>query len=313
MRQLPPLAAIRVFEAAARLLHFTRAAEELGMTQAAVSYQIKLIEERVGAALFRRTGRGVALTPIGERIAPLVTGAFDTLGDAFRLVRQEAEEVLTVSSSSTFATNWLSARLGAFQLTRPGLAVRLQVDDRIVDLERGDADVAIRTTRVPPSDFAAHFLLRAACVPFASPAFLTRQPRAESPAALLALPRLSPQDSWWQTWSDAVGGPSLDGSGTRGVRLDSQVLEGNAAVAGHGLAILNPALWRGPERAGLLMRAWDEVAFDGDSYWLVYPQARRNAPKVRAFRDWLLTEIAVDAVDDPDGQFTPPDSPRNAG
>ena len=306
MRQLPPLAAVRVFEAAARLLHFTRAAEELGMTQAAVSYQIKLLEERLGAALFQRTGRGVALTAAGARVAPLVTTAFDGLDEAFRLVRDEAEEVLTVTCSQTFAVNWLSGRLGAFQLAHPGLAVRLQVQDAIVDLARGEADVAVRATQRAAEGLQAHFLMRAACAPFASPGFLASHPQPADPAELLALPRLSAEDSWWQMWSDQVGGPARVSSERRGVRLDSQMLEGNAAMAGHGLAILNPALWRAAVQAGQLVRAWPTVAFDRDCYWLVYPHGRRNAAKVRAFREWILAEMAADAASDPDGQFTPP-------
>src|SRR5690348_2484978 len=129
MRRLPPLAAVRVFEAAARVGNFTRAAEELGMTQAAVSYQVKLLEERLGAPLFARSGRGIALTDIGRRIAPQVTGAFDSLGDAFASVRAENESVLTLTAPQTFATVWLAARLGSFQLSRPDLAVRLDVSD----------------------------------------------------------------------------------------------------------------------------------------------------------------------------------------
>lgn len=308
MRQLPPLAAVRVFEAAARLLHFTRAADELGMTQAAVSYQIKLLEERLGAALFQRTGRGVVLTPVGERIAPLVTAAFNGIDDAFRLVRREAAEVLTVSTSNSVATNWLAARLGGFQLAHPGLAVQLQVQDAYADLERGEADIAIRTVAEPGAGLKADFLMRAACAPFASPAFLARHPTSASPAELLALPRLSPEDPWWQLWSDQVGGPRLQPPTTRGIRLDSQVLEGNAAIAGHGLAILNPALWRTAVTAGQLVRASPQVAFDRVCYWLVYPHAQRNVPKLRAFRGWVLAEMAADAADNADGQFSPPPS-----
>lgn len=306
MRQLPPLAAVRAFEAAARLLHFTRAADELGMTQAAVSYQVKLLEERLGTALFQRTGRGVVLTPMGERIAPLVTAAFNGIDDAFRLVRREAAEVLVVSTSNSVATNWLAGRLGAFQLAHPKLAVQLQVQDAYADLERGDADIAIRTVAAPGPGLQAHFLMRAACAPFASPAFLARHPAPRDVAELLALPRLSPEDIWWQLWSDAVGGPRLEQGERRGIRLDSQVLEGNAAIGGHGLAILNPALWRAAVDAGQLVRAWPEVAFDRVSYWLVYPHAQRNAAKLRAFRDWVLAEFARDAASDPDGQFVPP-------
>ena len=108
MRKLPPLAAVRVFEAAARVGNFTRAAEELGMTQAAVSYQVKLLEERLGQPLFARSGRGIMLTEMGRRIAPQVTGAFDTLGDAFASVRAESESVLTITAPRTVATNWLA-------------------------------------------------------------------------------------------------------------------------------------------------------------------------------------------------------------
>lgn len=306
MRQLPPLAAVRVFEAAARLLHFTRAADELGMTQAAVSYQIKLLEERLGTALFRRTGRGVVLTPMGERIAPLVTGAFNGIDDAFRLVRREAAEVLVVSTSNSVATNWLAGRLGAFQLAHPGLAVQLQVQDALVDLERGEADIAIRTVAAPGPGLQAHFLMRAACAPFASPTFLAAHPTPRTVAELLALPRLSPEDSWWQMWSDQVGGPQIATDERRGTRLDSQVLEGNAAIGGHGLAILNPVLWRHAVSAGQLVRAWPQAALDRVSYWLAYPHAQRNAPKLRAFRDWVLAEVERDAADDADGQFSPP-------
>src|ERR1700754_5197040 len=101
MRRLPPLPAVRVFEAAARHGNFTRAAAELGMTQAAVSYQIKLLEERLATPLFTRSGRGIVLTDVGRRIAPQVSGAFDMLGDAFGTVRTESESVLTISAPGT--------------------------------------------------------------------------------------------------------------------------------------------------------------------------------------------------------------------
>src|SRR3954463_10751449 len=116
MRQIPPLAAVRVFEAAARVGNFTRAAEELGMTQAAVSYQVKLLEERLGPPLFARRARGTARPDMGPRVAPQVTGAFDSLGEAFASVRAENESVLTITAPQTFATVWLAGRLGSFQL-----------------------------------------------------------------------------------------------------------------------------------------------------------------------------------------------------
>src|SRR5262245_55727573 len=138
MPQLPPLAAVRVFEAAARHENYNRAAEELALTQAGVSYQIKLLEERLGAQLFMRKGRGMVLTALGKRIAPRVTEAFALLGDAFAAVQAENESVLSITASRSFATNWLAGRIGAFNLMRPNLAVRMHVSDDIVDLAAGE-------------------------------------------------------------------------------------------------------------------------------------------------------------------------------
>ena len=130
---------MRVFEAAARHENFSRAAEELAMTQAGVSYQIKLLEERLGAHLFARKGRSMTLTPLGRRIAPQVSDAFRTMGEAFAAARTENEAVLSITCPHTFATNWLAGRIGAFNLARPNLAVRLHVSNEIVDLAAGNS------------------------------------------------------------------------------------------------------------------------------------------------------------------------------
>src|SRR5689334_20848898 len=142
---LPPLAAVRVFEATARHLSFTRAAAELGMTQAAVSYQIKLLEERIGVPLFLRRPRQVALTEAGQRFAPQVTEAFALLADAYAAVRGIAEGTLVISTIQTFASNWLARHLGSFHLLHPSLAVRLETQSRMVDFAREEIDVGIRS------------------------------------------------------------------------------------------------------------------------------------------------------------------------
>src|SRR4051812_20084595 len=144
---LPPLAAIRVFEAAARHGSFTKAAAELGMTQAAVSYQIKVLEERVGAPLFLRRPRQVLLTDAGQRLAPAVTEAFALMRDAYAATRGAAEGVLCVSTLVTFASNWLAQHLGSFQIDHPSIAVRLDTSDCLVDFAREDIDVGIRSGR----------------------------------------------------------------------------------------------------------------------------------------------------------------------
>ena len=306
MRRLPPLAAVRVFEAAARLGNFTRAGEELGMTQAAVSYQIKLIEERLGTALFHRAKRQVSLTETGRRIAPLVTGAFDSLDDAFAIARSDGEAVLTISCSNTFASNWLAVRLGGFQMQRPGLAVRLQTEDAVIDFAAVDVDVAIRNSPAPWPGLVSHFLMRVPIVPLASPGFLAAHPRVETPADVMRLPRLSPDDVWWKTWATQMGiAPPEARSG--GVRLDSQVMEGNAAMAGQGVAIVNVSLWRNEIAAGRLVRLLPSVALGRRHYWLVYPPHKRNAPKVKAFAEWIAAELAIDAADDQDGIYVPPE------
>jgi LysR family glycine cleavage system transcriptional activator len=306
MRRLPPLAAVRVFEAAARHGNFTRAAEELGMTQAAVSYQMKLLEERLGAPLFARSGRGIALTDHGRRIAPLVTGAFDAMGEAFAAIRTETESVLTITAPRTFATNWLAGRLGGFQLARPELAVRLDVSDVMTDFMSGEFDLAIRGAAMPWPGLVSHFLMRMPVVPLASPAFLARYPAIEAPADLLNLPRLSPADDWWDLWFETATGGAPEG-GQSGVRFDSQVLDGNAAIAGHGVAILSPPMWQTAMTAGQLVAPLPHQATYHNCFWLVYPESKRNLAKVRAFRDWLTADIKAALGDDPYGALEPAD------
>ncbi len=292
MRQLPPLAAVRVFEAAARHGNFTRAAAELGMTQAAVSYQIRLLEERLGAPLFRRDKGRVTLTEAGRRAAPLVSGAFDALDDAFAAARRDSAAVLTISAANTFAANWLAARLGAFQLRHPDLAVRLDASDTLVDFARDTADVAIRSTRQPGPGLHGDRLFTSEFTPVASPAFLAAHPLA-APADLLAVPRLTPTDAWWQTWFDAAGVAAAVGDHT-GLHLDSQVVEGAAALAAQGVALLNPRMWTREIAAGRLVAPFALLATAGASFWLVCPESRRNLPKIRHFRDWLLAEVAAE-------------------
>ena len=290
MRRLPPLSAIRVFEAAARLGNFTRAAEELGMTQAAVSYQMKLLEERLGAPLFRRDGRRVALTDAGARAAPQVSRAFDAIDSAFARVRAEEEGLLVISTSNTFANAWLAWRLGSFQMRHPEMAVRLDANDAIADLESGEVDCAIRAGRGNWPGMAEDLLLRIDFTPMVSPAFLDRHGPI-SPHDLLHLPLISPHDPWWSVWLREAGVDVPEGPPRPGVRMDSQAHEGHAAIASQGVAMLTPFFWRNDLAEKRLVRPFDQVSTRGYAYWFVVPEGRRQVPKIKRFREWLLDEI----------------------
>jgi len=289
--QLPPLAAIRVFEAAARHLSFTKAAAELGMTQAAVSYQIKVLEERVGAPLFLRKPRQTLLTDVGQRLAPAVTEAFGLISEAYTAAKGGADGLLCISTVQTFASNWLAPRLGSFQMTHPSLAVRLDTASRLVDFAREDIDVGIRSGGGKWPGVASHYLFAADFTPMLSPKLAERIGGVKEPADLLKLSILEPDDVWWRQWF-AAAGVAVDGLAARpGVSLGSQASLASAAMAGQGVAILTRALFRSELADGRLYQPFDLVGDDGHAYWLVYAESRRNLPKIRAFRDWVLAEV----------------------
>jgi len=292
MSRIPPLAAVRVFEAAARHENFSRAAEELAMTQAAVSYQIKLLEERLGARLFGRQGRGIALTDLGRRLAPQVTGAFNGLREAFAAVRAENDSILALTAPRTFATNWLAGRLGDFHLARPDLSVRLDVSDQLVDLAASEFDAAIRGMSGPTPGLVSHFLMPMPITPLASPSFLATH-RLEAPDDLLRVPRLSPQDDWWDLWFESLPGLTVENRSAPAIRFDSQVLDGHAALAGHGVGIFSPPMFRQAIDSGLLVQPFAHCAQYKNGFWLVYPEHKRHSAKVRAFRDWLLGTVGT--------------------
>jgi LysR family transcriptional regulator, glycine cleavage system transcriptional activator len=306
MVRLPPLSAVRVFEAAARRENFTQAAAELGMTQAAVSYQIRLLEERLGVPLFARVKGRVTLTDAGRRIAPLVASAFETLDDAFSGLVADDQALLSVSTAQTFASTWLAPRLGAFQVGHPDLAVRLSGDNRMVDFSTGEFHAAIRIGRGGWPGLKCHFLFRLHFSPICSAEFAARH-RLERPEQLRDVPRLSPGDDWWTIWLAEAGVEAGGAASDPGLVLDNQVMEANAAFAGAGIAMMTPMFWRGELASGRLVQPFPRIHVTDRSHWLVYPEGRRSQPKIAAFRDWLLRETAAEAAAGPPEVFTPPD------
>lgn len=296
MRRMPPLAAVRAFEAAGRTENFTAAAAELGMTQAAVSYQVKSLEERLGAALFVRERGRARLTPLGQRLLPKLTQAFDTIETAFASHRAEDEGLLTVTTTHTFANTWLAWRLGGFQMQHPDLAVRMTTSNAVVDLHSGDADVAVRAGLGTWEGLETHKLIDVDFTPMASPACVQKHEaelgRKLEPADLINLPLIGPHDDWWSLWLRAAGVPPDQHRPRRGIRLDNQANEGHAAMAGQGFALLTPFFWKGDVASGRLCQLFDLTATAGFAYWLAFPPERRMLPKVKRFREWLLAELA---------------------
>jgi len=295
--KLPPLTAIRAFEAAARHESFTKAAAELGMTQAAISYQVKLLEDRVGAPLFLRQPKKVVLSEVGKRLAPQVSEAFQRLEAAFAAMRGTAEGVLSVTSVHTFATNWLVPRLGTFQLAHPDIAVRLDVSSRTLDLTREEFDIGIRGGQGSWPGHKAHRLMLGEFTPLCSPELLARSGPLKEPADLLRLPRLDAHDEWWRHWFALAGVDYVKPAAGGSLTVDVQSMAGTAAIAGQGVAILMPAFFKADLAAGRLVQPFDIMGRDDQSYWLVYAEERGKTPKIRALRDWVLAEVKRDASD----------------
>lgn len=288
---LPPLAAIRVFEAAARHLSFTRAAAELGMTQAAVSYQIKLLEERLGAPLFLRRPRALALTEAGQWLAPRTSEAFDLLRDAYGRFGRQERTTLTVNTMHTFAAQWLSPRLGKFQLQHPQIAVRMETTTRLVDFAREEVDVVVRAGKGKWEGLTSLKLVDVRFTPMLSPELAASIGGLRTPADLLKVPLLDPMDPWWDRWF-AVHRLPLDALKRENApTILLQSITASAAMAGGGAALLIPEFFELEIAAGRLVAPYETLSEDGNAYWLAFPEGRRNVPKIKAFRDWIATEI----------------------
>lgn len=294
-RQLP-LNALRVFEAVARLQNFTRASEELGMTQTAVSYQIKLLEEHLADAVFIRKPRALQLTETGAQLLPKVSEAFALLNDAMAVARNAAGETLEVQSPPTFASHWLSRRLGDFQQKLPHLSVRLT---RSMGHDHHEApnDIAIRIGSEPWDGLVCHRIMTLQYTPMLHPKLAASIGGIREPADLLKLPWISDTKDIWTGWFETLG---LDPSRIRHVNLNTfgaLDLQAGAAIAGHGVAMLSPFFFAEELSAGRLIQPFNDCVGDGKSYWLAYPPARRNTPKVRAFKDWIEETLARDMAD----------------
>jgi LysR family glycine cleavage system transcriptional activator len=286
-----PLASIRVFEAAARLKSFTRAAEELGMTQAAVSWQIKALEGRLGQSLFRRLPREVQPTEGGERLSRAATEAMTLLRRAVSDLTEADEHILSITTLATLATQWLAPRLGAFQVANPGLAVRLDTSPGLLDLSRENFDVGIRSGHGEWPGLESQLLMPSVFTPLCTPTMAEKLKLAE-PADLLDAPRIG-QEKEWAAWFAEAGVASPTRAAAR-LTADYQVLEVASALGDQGVALASPILFAREIRNGLLVRPFRESVSFHSGYYLVWPEGRRRSPKIARFRDWLQAQADAD-------------------
>ena len=238
-----PLSAIRVFEAAARLKSFTRAADELGITQAAVSWQVKALERRLDQPLFLRRPREVALTPSGERLAMAASEAMTALRTALLDLTETGEGVLAITTMHTVANQWLAPRIGAFQISHPKIAVRIDSSGSLIDLVRENMDVAIRSGAGKWPGLETHYLFPNIHAPLCTPEMRERLGGLERPADLLAAARIGAPEEW-AVWFAAAGmGAPEGGAPLPRLTGDSQTLEIASALGGQGVALANPILF----------------------------------------------------------------------
>ena len=293
--RIPPMQALRAFEAAARTGSLTRAAEALSVTHGAISHQIKALEESLGVRLIERAGRGIRVTDSGERLAARMRAALAEIADAVREASERANpRQLRVSVMPSFAARWLLPRLGSFIACHPDIDLDVRSSMALVDFRRDDADVAIRHGFGNWPDVKAEYILSDTYFPVCSPRLAPRLPG--EPRDLARYTLLRANDEFWKPWFDAVG---LDWpEPARGPIFNDSALMLQAAVDGQGIALARKSLLGNDVRNGLLVRLFDIDVAAPRRYYLVYPPRLAGSPKLAAFRGWLLAEIAADEARD---------------
>jgi LysR family glycine cleavage system transcriptional activator len=294
-RRLPPLNALKAFEAAARQESFTRAAEELCVTQGAVSHQVKALEAELGVKLFNRERQRLVITEAGRGYLVVIRDALDRIADGTeRLQQRQNAGALTVSTSPNFAAKWLVHRLGRFAEAHPEIDLRVSASMHHVDFAREDIDLAIRHGDGTASGLHVARLCAEELFPVCSPRLTDGRNALREPADLGRTTLLhvdTRQD--WSKWLDAAGVKGVDL--TRGLVLNQASMAIDAAVDGQGVALARTALAAWDLIGGRLVRPFAMRLPVSYAYWIVCPKATAKLPKIVAFTDWLLTEAAEDA------------------
>ncbi|MEL7301024.1 MAG: transcriptional regulator GcvA [Pseudomonadota bacterium] len=292
--RLPPLTALRAFEAAARHMSFAKAAEELSVTPAALSFQIKSLEEHLGEPVFRRLNRAVELTEAGRALAPGCSDGFAALQGAWRAVRRLSDQTnLTVTAGPAFTAKWLAPRLFDFAQAHPEIELRFSASLRMMDFNRDGVDVAIRFGLGPDEGLFSMPMASEWVTPVMLPELAQRYPTPESlrDAPLitdLSIDFLDPNPDW-AAWFRAAGVVAPDEiHGPKFSQADHAV---DAALAGVGVVLGRRALCIKDIAEGRLVAPYKIALSTGARFRFLCPEGLENRPQIKAFRDWMLAEI----------------------
>ena len=298
MNRLPPLNALRAFEAAGRHLSFTRAAAELHVTAGAISQQIRSLEEFLEVRLFKRMNRTIVLTDSGQLFLPLISSGFESFNEAVTLLRNHRSDApLTITSAPSFMAKWLIPRLGQFKAQHPQIDVRIDTSDRLVDFDHEDIDVGIRFGDGVYPELDAVFLFAFDLIPVCSPELLERMGglrRVEELKNFTLLhsnyDELDPGWPDWSMWLKVVGAEDVDAE--HGIYFNQSDLLFQAALDGQGVALLANVMAEPEIAAGRLLQPFETRLPVKMNYHLVTSPRKAGIAKVAAFREWILNESA---------------------
>ncbi len=292
-QKLPPLNALRAFEAAARHLSVKIAAEELCVTPGAVSQMLKILEEHLGVKLFDRVNRGINLTQAGRDYLPPIRNAFRQIAESSRRVALSADTgVLTVSVTPFFASAWLVPRMKSFQDAHPSIDLQILASSAVVDFSRGGVDIAVRHGMGRYPGLRSYRVVSVEMVPVAAPSLVERLGVPETPAELARWPHVHDADrKGWSLWFQAQGIDEV--ALPRGASFDDSSLLLNAVIAGQGAGLLPAAMVAFDMEEGRLARLAKATHMESFAYYLVYPETNHDRPKISAFKDWILNTASA--------------------
>lgn len=305
-RTLPSLDLLKGFEAAARHLNFTKAANELFLTQSAVSRQVQALEERLAVRLFVRQRRGLLLTPEGDRLFRSVQSALRQVQEVVdSLSQRPAGNRVTVTSTMAFCSLWLIPRLGDFNRRFPEVGVRIAANDRVLNLERERIEVSVRYCQAHVAPEGAVWLFDEELLPVCSPALLQRtgQPlRQPQDLAHYVLLHLDDPDTpaswlWWSSWFEGVGARGVEPAGSLGFNFFDQIIR--AALAGQGVALGRLPLIADLLQDGSLVAPLAARTRTDRAYWVVQAESARGRPEVARLVEWMAAAAREHAATRP--------------